>query len=457
MYNLYDLFRDRDSIIKSIGLEYNNLSYESSLILLIFNAKLFNILDNDSVNVTNNNQFHKLLSNIKYCNDYKNMYLLDAILLNVNTESSRSLIQLYGSNRAKDKISNPILPSEILTKILLEQTDIDTIINLYNTSTYYRSLLNNSDFLQQLMVNIYYKLKPLPGSRPITFPPIKIEGRWDDFTRDITIYKINQLLFDEFVLWYKYNYYSFKNCIRSLIICYCGARDNDDIEGVNKYYSELYDIPPKYLEELVNIEGVSEIDKYYMLYRSITVYPLNNKLFDDDIEIYYLYLLNFIDALIDMEFKVDTLVASLTNERLFKIIWSILIEKLTMAEKLEIFKDVEKETFNQNVSFSYMLYYDYVKHIEKVLGEAYVLQLINHWEESLNFTCELYDDSITDEEIKYVLKLLDLLRKYVGDNNIKQATRNIIDNFEEIADYYSEDNCRIKISKILEDYISNIK
>lgn len=145
MYNLYDVFRDKNEIIKSVGLEYANLDYKSLILLLISNLQLFNMLEGNSNNVINNSRFYKLLFDTNYLKKYKNMYFLDVLLLEMNNSSSKALIKLHGSESAiqltlqcRDLINNTnydsdysnnyydnLIPSEIVQQILLNETDLD--------------------------------------------------------------------------------------------------------------------------------------------------------------------------------------------------------------------------------------------------------------------------------------------------------------------------------------------
>ena len=62
MYNLYDIFVDKNSILKSIGYEYNSLSYNEAVSKLIFNMLSYNMLESLSLNIVKNSEFLSLLS-----------------------------------------------------------------------------------------------------------------------------------------------------------------------------------------------------------------------------------------------------------------------------------------------------------------------------------------------------------------------------------------------------------
>lgn len=92
-----------------------------------------------------------------------------------------------------------IIPIETLREILLNVTNIDTIMNMYNVRRYLRSFLDNSKFLHQLMVNIYYSLKPLLNSNPRSFITIEHIEEYDSktHTESLTMTEINNNVLDD--------------------------------------------------------------------------------------------------------------------------------------------------------------------------------------------------------------------------------------------------------------------
>lgn len=113
MYNLYDIFVDKNSILKSIGYEYNSLSYNEAVSKLIFNMLSYNMLESLSLNIVKNSEFLSLLSEtdsqLTQLKWYSNkLYKLDLILLTINNEECRYLISQYGSDLAKSILKNRV-------------------------------------------------------------------------------------------------------------------------------------------------------------------------------------------------------------------------------------------------------------------------------------------------------------------------------------------------------------
>lgn len=317
MYSLYDLFVDGDSIVKCIGLEYKLLDYRSQLLILINNMKSFNLLDSNSNNIVNDSRFYQLLFDIKYFNS---IHLLDAILLELNNNISNTY---------------SIIPIEIQNEILLNQTDLHTIVNFYNSSSHYHNLLNNSNFLKQLMTNILNSnnLKLLPGVNKFDYTNSDINNK--------------NLKFGDFIKWYEHNYYT-KNCINNHnpLICYVGALDVNDIDGSNKYYdllntngdwitygSDITYISPIRLSNLITNKGnkLHEGDKYTLMIRSLQSYPISLNLTDSDIEVYsqfISYIKNYFEryGVPDSGEIYYMFESSVKDKRLFKLVYNAFSE-----------------------------------------------------------------------------------------------------------------------------------
>ena len=455
--NLYEVFTNRERIIKSVGEEYSNLDYDSLLILLISNMTLFNMLDSESTTIASDPKFWTLLSSVKYDNKYKGMYFLDVILLSLNTPEARSLIQSHGSNKAKDGIYNPIFSQEVLNNILSRQTDLDTIINMYNTSRDFRSILDNPKFLQQIMLNIYYKLEPLHMSY------LKYYSENTVIKGDITKSEIPSLNFKAFTKWYINNYYT-RYCDRDMLICYAGARSANDKEGISKNYSMILDhiywykddsieyIPPRYLLELINATNVDEDERYEIITSSIYNYAQVSRLIDEDIEA-YTEMVSMIEEDVDDEQDLSELMMTPINDvRLFKVVYDTLIKG--REDDIDILKNVENtvDSINRSVRNSF-IQYEFIKCIEYTLGEQYVYEVIkDDWENTLmndignstngNITL-LYEDELIQQ---HVVEMLNELKRYVNNDRLKDIIIDMARNLD--TDSYSI------IINILEEYIS---
>lgn len=335
MYNLYDIFRDKDSVIKSVGSEYTELDYSSLAIVLLSNVRLFNLLDDTSKRIVDDPQFYLILSNIKHKEEYEDMYLIDVILLELNNEDSKHLINNYGSSKAKDTLlsqSLVVLPMDIARTILFDQYDLNTIISMYNSGSYFRNLLDDPLFLYELIKSISNnpKLKPLPG----------YARRYHGL-----VYKGSNITFEQFVDWYKNEYYYVKDCIQHPLICYVGAKIAGDVKGTIKYLDMLLnmkgrpwfvsdsigDIPPRYLLELVKIDDHTVYlvnNRYNVLVISLTDYPKYYELTDSDLDAYLLLFNLTMDYMRtskmgDSTFK-DIIISSLNNMKLFELIINLL-------------------------------------------------------------------------------------------------------------------------------------
>lgn len=444
--NVYELFRDKSEIIKSVGVEYSKLDYNSLLLILINNFKIFNMLDVNSSIITNDPKFYELLFSIKYETKYQDMYQLDAILLSLNAIEARTLIQLYGSNKAKDSIYNPIFSKDILYNILMHQTDLDTIINLYNTSKEIRSLLDDPKILQQIMLNIYYRLEPLHTSL-IVHPKYYIKN---DLNTDnnITKSEIKSLDFEGFIRWYIDNYYT-KYCNNEdLFTCYIGAKDNNDLEMISREYSiilkhpywyknTLEYIPPRYLLELINSTNINLDDIYDIVTGSLKEYARNYKLNDSDIEAYSQMLTIIKEVIDDEEGLAELMLTPINDIKLFKIIYDILIKG--RGDEINIFKIIESsmERLGMSIRNSFMQY-EFIKCIEYTLGGEYVHSIIkDYWEDTLRQNIEeFYDDYIymSDQEDsieEHLVEMFDILKKYVNDDKFKDVLNSMISDLNE--------------------------
>lgn len=156
MYTLYDVFSyNRDVIVKSLGIEYSEINTTTLRMLLIHNLKLYSLLDRDSIDVSNDTNFYNLLqlsseelllnsdSNLYNLNNYK-MYMLDLVLLTLNTESSNNLVYKYGSEYARSMLNIQLFPKEIMYKIILSTTDRDLLVSYYTSNKEHKNLIDNN-------------------------------------------------------------------------------------------------------------------------------------------------------------------------------------------------------------------------------------------------------------------------------------------------------------------------
>lgn len=331
MYNLYNIFVRKENIVKSIGLEYSSLDYNSCILILIDDMVHSNLLDDNSKSIVNNPKFYQLLFEVKYEDAYAGMYFLDTILFLLNTEASKSLIMLNGTNITNISDIDSV-PDDILKILLLEQTDLNTLISMYNTNSRMRSLLEDPNVLSDLISNITLKLKHLPGH-------LRYKN-YQSFT-------INNITFEKFVNWYKHEFYYVSDCEKynSPLVCYSGARDNDDNIGAQKYlkmilnygwYNDSYsykEIPPKYLLEIIDSDKRIMNDNgpmrrevlYDILVDSLLFYPKYYQLTDDDIKGYSGIIfeseivLHCYEAFDNGDYRY-ILINSLNDPRLFKLI-----------------------------------------------------------------------------------------------------------------------------------------
>lgn len=511
MYSLYDLFRNKEEIIRSIGTEYGGLDYNSLILILINNCKFYNLLDNDSINIVNNPIFYQLLFSVEYSEKYKDLYFLDVILLSINNEYSRNLIHKYGTNKAKDNISNSIFPKDILLKILLEQTDLDAIINLHNTNSYYFNLLNDSNILYTLMLNIISKLKPLPGLNPNKYygpendsRPLELQYRYgkDVYVKPIPIAeyldkgKPNTLNFNTFNKWYTRNYYT-KHCDKynNFILCYSGARDNNDTTNTSKYLKSIvnnirivnnenyrrqfegsnYIRPLHLLEIFESIKDVSKQNQKFNLtfgvpsfddhccyeqnrdeiLLEIIVNSLNtslsyNELTEDDINA-YIKLILFIKNNNDIwdDNLTNIIRSSVEDKRLFKILYLDILDDSERGE-LDAVQDDMREIDTMNGS-SYITYHKFIKALEYINLD--VKQIINNnWKEFIYWYVVVgHSDNMMDETEYFndLEEVLNLSSKYCEKEEIKDVLTNALNNMYEFFDY-------THMKKFVKEYITTL-
>ena len=171
MYTLYDVFSySREKMLKSLGSEYVSLNTADLRMLLIINLRVFNLLDQDSVNVANSLEFVTLISqsSISRPLNYNSMYMLDLVLLIINNKSSLNLVSNYGSNYSKSlasflnkiDLSSVILNNDIISlgkfyNITYSELSIcDTLKVLRKQYLYKNSELQLSNYLIDYLLNI---------------------------------------------------------------------------------------------------------------------------------------------------------------------------------------------------------------------------------------------------------------------------------------------------------------
>ena len=150
-YSLYDAYtHNRDKIVKCVGIEYFNLNIKNLRILLIHKLRQFKLLDIDSINITENTKFYPLISKSseelsKFSKYNSELYELDLILLELNTESSINLIVKYGSNKARDILRDNVLNMLDINslKIYYKHSEYKKFINS-NIRSIYNNLISNS-------------------------------------------------------------------------------------------------------------------------------------------------------------------------------------------------------------------------------------------------------------------------------------------------------------------------
>ena len=448
MYSLYDIFSSRNKILSSIGLEYSDLDYNSLILILISDVKSYNMFDKDSNNVISNPQFYQLLEATKY---NQNTYLLDTILLRMNDRSSQTLIQLHSTKSVtepfyKDMMFDIIVPNEIQQQILLYQTDIDTIISMNCTSSYYHNILNDPKFIKKLIDNISNSnLKPLPGRIHYTLISTNFAG---------------------FVDWYQHMYYT-KHCYKyaNPCVCYIGAINANDQQGADKYYNKLDDyefwtrdrsvgyVAPRQLLDLINSkkDKLNDYDIFGIEMNSLESYPCGGDLTDDDIDVFsqfISFISNYVqEEGIDEDELQRVLLSSIEDVRLFKLEYDALLE--TNASLIDVLKN---EIVNLD---SYMgttdNYYKFIKCIENVTdGNIQQIISIQDLSKVISEYVVVGNDYLDDNQ-DYTIgltKLLDLISSHIGyeklNNILKDTIMTKINN-----NYYSN------IISSVRDYINN--
>lgn len=443
MYTLYDVFVNKNSIVKSIGLEYNDLDYESCILILISNMKYYNLLDNNSNSVVSDKQFYELLSSVGHNKEYKDMYFLDAILILLNSQASISLVMLYGSEKAKNDIINGdivLVSNDVLKIILLDQTDLNTITSLYNTTSYYRSLLDDPNILSQLISNITLKLKHLPG-----------HTRY----KNSSLNKRSNITFNKFVDWYKREFYYVKDCENydTPLICYSGARDKGDNVGAKKYLNlilssdwfdienlnDVKEVPPRYLADIINTDPRVRRDKarvYTLLTESLLGYPKYYELTEKDIKAYSSLISYVKDEFYEedmvSEYNETIMVNSLNDPRLFN-----LLINLRVRDGIDVIIGATLYGIQNQVNdITEKLKY-YIKFIEYAGGKIddtgrYLRNYFSN-RPSPNGSTNIEDiiaikDDLLDSNpnyLDYLTELLDLLSKYIGRSTLTDLLRPI--------------------------------
>ena len=257
IYNLYDIFSYRiNSLMKSLKLEYQ-LDRRECTMVVIRRLLLEHKLDEDSHSVALNAKFCLMLMqplDILYESKYyerDSMYELDIILLEVDTDASRRLISKYGSQAAYKYVKPEIFPREIMKKIILNTTDLQTLINYYNSSKQYKDFID--DNLKLIFDNMIEALRDNPnritysGSYPKDGTIDDPFPRYGSRSAFITSFKH---LISEYRNIYSYHIYTnADNCNTfGYIRCYYQATLLEDVEGakllidkMNFNYSSMVD------------------------------------------------------------------------------------------------------------------------------------------------------------------------------------------------------------------------
>lgn len=451
MYSLYAIERDRESIIKSVGSEYEFLDTDNLILILIDYMMKYKLLDNDSLNIISNPSFYELLlidddewttSEYYYANS---MYKLDIILLTLNTVSSKYLVQIHGSNKAKSLL-HTIIPDELTKNIILEQTDIDTIISISQTNSAYNKLLNDPSFLKQLATNIYNTLLPLENKVPQYKKYIIdsvigsvitsiITNKNYDVTKNDVFKNLN-----EFVEWYTTNYYSkyFNgNRIKYYIFLRQQNRDKeakivgDDLqiimeedgmdEQTYRYITETLD-PSSDLRYLFGVPYFYDM-KNKIIYDAL-IY--NTSQYKDNT-----FLVNVFSDLIDDNTEVidmikkNDLLRNLTHNVLF---FKMIIKKIMKPNEFYNYLITISKNINDSISV-----YNFASIVNKVLGLSLGRELIrDEWKDvvlsyinsSINNNIDVRDITLTD----FFDTLVD--SSYVTKKQLKEGIYDIISDFQ---------------------------
>lgn len=423
MYSLYDLFVSDDDITESIGYEYNNL---------------INIVE--------------MLNNFK------------------------------------DEMVYNILPNEILREILLKQNDLNTIISMYNTNKYFRELLDDTNVLKELMLNITNTTIKLPGYRWNSYRFIYsidhehsnvLTPIWDIVGITLTTKVSVWGCFEEFIKWYRYNFYTDK-CTRSNIICYSAAITNNDIDNINKYSnkiitSDLIDskdiifIQPGHLLKLIEINRDKltneQIYNIYIKYLRFHLAPaiIIKELSENDISIISEFIM-FIkdyekDNVVQINDIIDIIDSSLIDEKIFKIMYDTFIKH----SDNHILYELENQIITNGVynleTDTHIRYLKYLSHIVtksemKEIIERNLELIVDEYLSVDNTTFSEYEIEsentyIKNEYFDELSRLFELIRSYIGNELLIKHITNKINKLN--IQYYSF------IISFITDYIDKLQ
>lgn len=265
--------------------------------------------------------------------------------------------------------------------------------------------------------------------------------------------------FDGFLNWYNSNYYS-KYCNRSPLICYCGAKEANNVENIEKYYYMIkfdednkpnHEIAHVRFEYIIDIiKNVEERIKIIIVITSLLYHPYLEDIQEEDIGSYSL-LINFIkmSGIIEIknELYTNIILASLTDKRLFVVCNNTLLNDFN---RIHILEQVSNKISNiNNMPASLMLYYEFIECIEEILEEKFVYRLTLNWKLVLeNYVIYLDNNNYCECNSEYLTNLFKILSKYYYKDNVDVCLSSIINSIENIEDYTN-------IRKVVEDYINS--
>lgn len=234
MYSIKKLLTDYndEAILKSVGIIYTGIDISYLRVLLITHMKLFNMLDDKSMNIVQDSDFWKLLTENKV-NDIISIYY------NISTLESN-------------------ISEDVLSEIALNMTDINDITSLYNTNRFINRKLNDADYLHTLANNISNSnLKPLPK------------------LLKISIGTNNIIDFKSFVDWYISNYYTDRcNTKNTNLTCMSGALTNNNNTKALEYLKDLH--KDNDLNESWNMKYIPLSHLLFLLQNSRHIIDFNN-------------------------------------------------------------------------------------------------------------------------------------------------------------------------------------
>lgn len=149
-YNLVDVFSYSDLQLRTIlEMEINDSNREETRKLLIISLLNANLLDNYSNIIASSDRFWNIFDmteselNIRSNEESRLHKILD-----IFSTPDTSLAKVASNFRSVVILDRPLLYDDILDNILLNTTNLRTIMELYQSSKYYQNKLNDVHFLR---------------------------------------------------------------------------------------------------------------------------------------------------------------------------------------------------------------------------------------------------------------------------------------------------------------------